>query len=229
MRGWSKEMRDQQKNCKLFNALVEDPTAVIETNKLGKNNFSVVVKNVPNVKNDDLITFVGPIWEHDMCTNMPEVQALRGIFTLLTSMQIKGRIAQLQQKHELTMIYGADNDFLTSSIEPGMRRLDDHLKHLPGYATKNTWISPFNSDEGTVARSYPRYQSNSRAIEMDLKPQLKLFGPKVDPQNGSAPVVDWKKGFVDGSVVTVQVDSQDLDVADAVSVPSVLLPRGRQH
>lgn len=66
-------MRDQQRSCKLFNALVEDPAAVIETNKLGKNILGVAVKNVPNVKNDDLITFVGPIWEHDMRTNMPEV------------------------------------------------------------------------------------------------------------------------------------------------------------
>jgi hypothetical protein len=66
-------MRDQQRTCKLFNALVDDPAAVIETMKFGKNNLRVAIKNVPNVKNDDLITFVGPIWEHDMRMEMPKV------------------------------------------------------------------------------------------------------------------------------------------------------------
>lgn len=118
---------------------------------------------------------------------------------------MKERIAQLQQKHELKMVYGGDSNFFKCSIEPGLRRLDSYLHHLPGYAAKTTWISPFNSDDGTVTISYPRYQSNGRATEMDLKPQLKLFGPKVDGQSGSPPVVDWKTGFVDGSVVRVQV------------------------
>jgi hypothetical protein len=111
----------------------------------------------------------------------------------------------LQQKHELKMVYGGDNDFFKSSIEPGMRRLDEHLHDIPGYSSKTTWISPLNSDEGTVTISYPTYQSNGRAKELDLKPQLRLFGPRAESEAGSPPVIDWKKGFVDGSVVRVQV------------------------
>lgn len=116
------------------------------------------------------------------------------------------RLAQLQQKHELKMVYGRDSEFFKLSIEPGLQRLDEHLHDLPGYAEKTTWLYPLNSDEGTVTISYLRYQSNGRQKDMDLKPPLKLFGPKADAAGpGSPPVIDWKKGFVDGSVVRVQV------------------------
>lgn len=70
-------MRDQQRSCKLFNALVGDPAAVIETVKFGKNINNIAVKNVQDVKHADMITFVGPIWEHDMRTDMAEVRSPR--------------------------------------------------------------------------------------------------------------------------------------------------------
>jgi hypothetical protein len=68
-------MRDQQRSGKLFNAHMEDPAAVVETMKFGKNNHNIAVKNVPGVKYDDMITFVGPLWEHDMCIDMAEVRS----------------------------------------------------------------------------------------------------------------------------------------------------------
>lgn len=105
----------------------------------------------------------------------------------------------------MKMVYGRDCDFFKSSIEPGLRRIDEHIHDLPGYAEKRTWMSPLNSDDGTVAISYPTYQQIARQKQMDLKPHLKLVGPKLDDAAGGGPVVDWKKEFVDGSVVRVQV------------------------
>jgi hypothetical protein len=119
--------------------------------------------------------------------------------------QRKGKLAQLQQKHEMKMVYGVDSDFFKSSIEPALTRIEQYLKKLPGYPPKSTWLSPFSAADGTVTISYPMYQFGGKADKMDLKPPLKLFGTKVGPKGGAPLLVDWKTGFVDGSVVRVQV------------------------
>jgi hypothetical protein len=147
-------MRDQQRSCKNFNAVINDPAAVIETSKLWGNNFAVLIKNVPDVKNEDLVTFIGPIWDHDMRTNVAEVKPVAVLLADCDG-QVKGRLVQLQQKHQLKMVYGADNEFFKSSIDPALRRLDDYLQNLPGYAPKSTWMSPFSSADGIVTISYP--------------------------------------------------------------------------
>lgn len=67
-------MRDQQRSCKLFNSLVEDPGSLIETRKFGKTGYNVAIRNVADVKHPDMITFVGPLWEHDMRSALPEVR-----------------------------------------------------------------------------------------------------------------------------------------------------------
>jgi hypothetical protein len=70
-------MREQQKSCRVFNRLVNDSSDFIDANKLYGNNFAVVFRNGANAKDDEFVTFVGPIWDHDMRNKMAEVMPLR--------------------------------------------------------------------------------------------------------------------------------------------------------